>query len=118
MKVLYGFYRADSGEVRLDGRSFPVRSPHDARNLRIGMVFQDFVQVPALTVAENIALFLPDLPAVLDQEAILQRIEEISHRYGLAVDPRATVPATIGGRATEGGNPETSPGRCPNPHPG
>ena len=91
MKVLYGFYRADSGEVRLDGKSVPVRSPHDARKLRIGMVFQDFVQVPALTVAENIALFLPDLPAVLDKAAILKRIAEISVRYGLAVDPRARV---------------------------
>jgi simple sugar transport system ATP-binding protein len=91
MKVLYGFYRADSGEVQLDGKSAPIRSPHDARRLGIGMVFQDFVQVPALTVAENIALFLPDLPAVLDKVAILNRIGEVSHRYGLAVDPRATV---------------------------
>jgi len=91
MKVLYGFYRADSGEVRLDSKTVHIRSPHDARKLRIGMVFQDFVQVPALTVAENIALFLPDLPTVLDQLAILKRIREISHRYSLAVDPRATV---------------------------
>jgi len=71
------------GPARREDRSRFVL-PHDARNLRIGMVFQDFVQVRPLTVAENIALFLPDLPAVLDQEAILQRIEEISHRYGLA----------------------------------
>lgn len=91
MKVLYGFYRADSGEIRLDGRAIPIRSPHDARKLRIGMVFQDFVQVPALTVAENIALFLPDLPAVLDKSDILKRVEAISRRYGLAVDPHATV---------------------------
>jgi simple sugar transport system ATP-binding protein len=91
MKVLYGFYRADSGEVRLDGKTVHIRSPQDARKLRIGIVFQDFVQVPALTVAENIALFLPDLPAVLDRLAILKRIREISHRYSLAVDPLATV---------------------------
>jgi general nucleoside transport system ATP-binding protein len=91
MKVLYGFYHADSGEVRLDGKTVQIRSPNDARKLRIGMVFQDFVQVPALTVAENIALFLPDLPAVPDKLAILKRIGEISRRYGLAVDPQATV---------------------------
>ena len=71
MKVIYGFYRADSGEIRLDGRIVQIRSPHDARRLRIGMVFQDFVQVPAMSVAENIALFLPDLPAVLDKPGIL-----------------------------------------------
>ncbi|HXZ35459.1 MAG TPA: ABC transporter ATP-binding protein [Thermodesulfobacteriota bacterium] len=91
MKVLYGFYHADSGEVRLDGKTVHIRSPHDARRLRIGIVFQDFVQVPALTVAENIALFLPDLPVVLDKLDILKRIGEISHRYSLAVDPRAPV---------------------------
>jgi simple sugar transport system ATP-binding protein len=55
------------------------------------MVFQDFVQVPALTVTENIAFFLPDLPALLDQAEIRERIGEISQRYGLAVDPQATV---------------------------
>jgi ABC-type uncharacterized transport system ATPase subunit len=91
MKVLYGFYRADSGEIRLDGQAVQIRSPHDARKLRIGMVFQDFVQIPALTVADNIALFLPDLPFVLDKPGIARRIEEVSHRYGLDVDPRTLV---------------------------
>ena len=91
MKVLYGFYRADSGEIRVDGQAVQVRSPHDARKLRIGMVFQDFVQVPALTVAENIALFLPDLPFVLEKSGIAQRIEEVSRRYGLDADPRTLV---------------------------
>src|SRR5439155_21285969 len=61
MKILYGFYRADAGEIRLGGQPVRIRSPHDARRHRIGMVFQDFVQVPALSVAENVALFLPDL---------------------------------------------------------
>jgi ABC-type uncharacterized transport system ATPase subunit len=87
VKILYGFYRADAGEIRLEGKPVQIRSPHDARQLRIGMVFQDFVQVPALTVAENIALFLPDLPAVLDKAGMGKRIEEVSRRYGLEVDP-------------------------------
>ena len=91
MKILYGFYRADSGEIRLEGKPVQIRSPHDARQLRIGMVFQDFIQVPALTVAENIALFLPGLPAVLDKRGMAKRIEEISRRYGLEVDPRSLV---------------------------
>ena len=91
MKVLYGFYRADSGEIRLEGRPVQIRSPHDARELRIGMVFQDFVQVPAMTVAENVALFLPHLPFFLSRAGIDGRIEEISRRYGLDVDPRRLV---------------------------
>jgi ABC-type uncharacterized transport system ATPase subunit len=89
MKILYGFYQADSGRIELDGRTVRIHSPHDARKNRIGMVFQDFVQIPALTVAENIALFLPGLPAVLDKREIHRRIEELSRRYGFQVDPQA-----------------------------
>jgi simple sugar transport system ATP-binding protein len=89
MKILYGFYRADSGEIRLEGKEVHIRSPQDARRLRIGMVFQDFVQIPAMTVAENIALFLPELPAILNTAQLAGRIEGISGHYGLRVDPLA-----------------------------
>src|SRR5882672_3050960 len=91
MKVLYGFYRPDAGEVRLEGKPIQLQTPHDARRYRIGMVFQEMIQVPALTVAENVALFLPDLPAVMDRAAVGARIRETSERYGLAVDPAAPV---------------------------
>jgi ABC-type uncharacterized transport system ATPase subunit len=91
MKILYGFYRADSGEIQLNGQPVQVHSPHDARRFHIGMVFQDFILIPALSVAENIALFLPNLPAVLNKARMIGRIEEISERYGLRVDPRLPV---------------------------
>lgn len=91
VKILYGFYRADSGEIRLNGQPVQIRSPHDARRSRIGMVFQDFVQIPALSVAENIALFLPNLPAILDKARMIRRIKEVSERYGLQVDPYAPI---------------------------
>ena len=89
MKVLYGFYRPDAGEILQDGQPIRIRSPQDARRFRIGMVFQDFIQIAALTVAENIALFLPDLPFLLSREKLFRRIEEISKRYDLTVDPAA-----------------------------
>jgi simple sugar transport system ATP-binding protein len=91
MKILYGFYRADAGEIRLAGAPVLIRSPREARRLRIGMVFQELVQIPALTVTENIALFLPDLPAILDHPALHRRIEELSRRHDLALDPDAPV---------------------------
>ena len=91
MKVLYGFYRADSGEIRLRGHPADIRSPRDARELRIGMVFQTFTLIPAMTVAENIALFLPHLPALTNRAEITTRIEEVSRRYGLDVEPSAEV---------------------------
>src|SRR4030067_441364 len=47
MKALYGFYRADSGEIRLNGHPVQIRSPHAAKTFRIGMVFQDFTLIPA-----------------------------------------------------------------------
>jgi general nucleoside transport system ATP-binding protein len=91
MKVLYGFYRADAGEILVNGNPVSIRSPRDARRHRIGMVFQDFILIPALTVAENIALFLPDLPFILDSDSINKRIEELSERYALRVNPGAPV---------------------------
>ena len=63
MKILYGFYRADSGRSDLNGQPVQIHSPADARKLGIGMLFQDFSLIPALSVAENIALFLEDLKA-------------------------------------------------------
>ncbi len=91
MKILYGFYRADSGEIRLKGQPVQIRSPHDAKRLRIGMVFQDFTLIPAMTVAENILLFLPSLPVILNRGQMIGQIEEISKRFDLQVDPSAFV---------------------------
>lgn len=91
MKILYGFYRADAGQVLVNGQPVTIQSPHDARALRIGMVFQDFTLIPALSVAENLALFLPHLPPVLNRSQIVGRIQEVSKRYDLQVDPHAPV---------------------------
>lgn len=91
MKILYGFYRADSGEIRLNGQPLQIRTPHDARTAGIGMVFQDFTLIPAFTVAENIALFLPGLKAVMDLGEISSRIREVASHYDLDIDADAHV---------------------------
>jgi len=91
MKILFGFYRADEGEIQLNGQSIFIHSPRDARAIRIGMVFQDLNLIPAFSVAENIALFLPDLKTVLNPKEIDQRINEISKQYGLEVNPQTLV---------------------------
>ncbi|MGD2155617.1 MAG: ABC transporter ATP-binding protein [Anaerolineales bacterium] len=91
MKILYGFYQADAGSILHRGRPYTIRSPLDARVIQIGMVFQELNLIPAFSVAENIALFLPDLPAVLNAKEIAARIREISKRYNLEVEPDALV---------------------------
>jgi simple sugar transport system ATP-binding protein len=91
MKILYGFYQADSGQIKLNGKLIPIKSPHDARNFQIGMVFQEFTLIPAFNVLENIALFLPDLQPVYKQKEVAERITAVSERYGLHVDPFALV---------------------------
>jgi ABC-type uncharacterized transport system ATPase subunit len=91
VKTLYGYYRPDEGELFLDGKRVEIKSPADARRLGIGLVFQQFTLIPALTVAENVALFLPDLRVVLRPDDIAERIRETAVRYGLAVDPAPRV---------------------------
>jgi ABC-type uncharacterized transport system ATPase subunit len=91
VKILYGFYQADSGTIKYRGERVHIKSPRDARALQIGMVFQSFNLIPAFTVAENIALFYPDLKEVFDLGSIAQLIESISERYNLLVDPMAMV---------------------------
>jgi simple sugar transport system ATP-binding protein len=91
MKVLYGFYQPDSGQILRQGRAVRIRSPQDARRQQIGLVFQSLNLIPAMTVAENVALFLPDLAAVYDPAAVQQRLARFSEQYGLAVNPAALV---------------------------
>src|SRR3954447_23721420 len=56
MRIAYGFYSADSGDVVVDGQVHHFESPHDAIALGIGMVHQHFMLVEPMTVAENIVL--------------------------------------------------------------
>jgi len=87
VKVVYGYLRPEEGEIVVDGHRVPIESPADARRLGIGLVFQQFTLIPALTVAENVALSLPELPRVLPHRSIARQIQETGRRYDLAVDP-------------------------------
>jgi simple sugar transport system ATP-binding protein len=95
MKILYGLYRPDSGEILLDGERVEIRDPRDAVSRGIGMVHQHFTLIPPLTVAENIVLGAElrggALGVSLDLEGAAKATEELSERYGLRVDPRARV---------------------------
>ena len=87
MKILYGFYRLDAGNIYFNGNPVRIKTPADARQLNIGMVFQVLNLIPAMSVLENIALFLKDLPAAYNPAKLRKRIIEFSAKYGLAVNP-------------------------------
>jgi len=91
VKCLYGYYRKDSGEIQIDGVPVELRSPEEARRHAIGMVFQNLTLIPALSVVENVALFLADLPALPDLKQIARQLEALGERYHLQVDPWAQV---------------------------
>jgi ABC-type uncharacterized transport system ATPase subunit len=84
MHIAYGLVRPDNGQVRLDGIVRRLASPRDARKLGLGMVHQHFTAVPALTVAENVALAAGW--AVRPAE-LRERTRELSDRVGLPLDP-------------------------------
>lgn len=91
MKILYGLYRPDEGEIRLRGEPVVITSPADAIARRIGMIHQHFMLVPTLTVAENVALGLPGRRGLADMRPIRRRLTEVSERYGLRIDPDAYI---------------------------
>ncbi len=91
MKILYGYYRPDAGSIVIDGFPADIGSPAEARKLGVGMVFQNFMLIPALTVRENIALAMPDLGALPNWSDISRRIRDVSDRYGFGVDSEAPV---------------------------
>jgi len=88
MRILYGLYQPDEGEILLDGRPVRLHSPADSIRHGIGMIHQHFMLVPTLTVAENVALGLASSRGlVLDTDRVAKRIGELSASYGLHVDP-------------------------------
>jgi ABC-type uncharacterized transport system ATPase subunit len=92
MKVLYGLYAPDEGEILLNGEKVEIHSPTDAINLGIGMIHQHFMLVESLTVVENVALGLPSSRGPLtDLDHVSKRIRELAGIYGLQVDPDAYV---------------------------
>src|SRR5882757_6386493 len=92
MRIAYGFYTADSGDIIIDGQVRQIRTPHDAIALGIGMVHQHFMLVEPMTVAENIVLGAePGNAASLDLKKAADEIRKVSDEFKLAVDPDATI---------------------------
>lgn len=93
MKILNGLYSPTSGEIFYKGEKTTISTPTVAANLGIGMVYQHFMLVDTLTVAENMVLgFEPKQCGVFfDLKTARKKVKEVSERYGLNIDPDAKV---------------------------
>ncbi|MBQ3107188.1 MAG: ATP-binding cassette domain-containing protein, partial [Firmicutes bacterium] len=105
MNILMGLYTPDEGKIFINNQEVVFKSPSDAFACGIGMVHQQYMLVPNLTVTENIALGLSQMKndqkgsaverlkkaAKLDLAAVRRHIVAISEHYGLAVDPDAYI---------------------------
>ena len=88
MKTLYGAHRPDEGAIRVAGEEVTFKSPRDAIEHGIGMVFQHFMLADNLTVWENVVLGNePGTRWSLDRDGARRRLADISRQYGLGVDP-------------------------------
>lgn len=92
MKIAYGFYNADGGEILIDDKPVNIRNPHDAIANGIGMVHQHFMLVDTMTVAENIVLGAETgSAAALDIEKANADIKTLSDDLKLNIDPKAVI---------------------------
>ena len=92
MKIVYGFFNPDEGEILFAGKPVTIRNPHDAIALRIGMVHQHFMLVDNMTVAENIILGAETGSAAsLDLDKANAAIRKLSDDLRLNIDPQALI---------------------------
>lgn len=92
MRIAYGFYTPDAGEIRIDGQRWEIRNPHDAIALGIGMVHQHVMLVEPMTVVENIVLGAePGSALAIDLTSAAERIRTLSQELELSVDPLARI---------------------------
>jgi simple sugar transport system ATP-binding protein len=93
MSVLYGMYKADEGDIVIDGVTQVFNSPADAIAAGIGMVHQHFMLVPVFTVAENVVLGVEPTGKFgkLNIDEARRMVREISDKYNLDLDPDAVI---------------------------
>ncbi len=91
MKILYGIYQPDEGEIHIRGKRVVIPSPLRAIQLGVGMVHQHFMLVQPLQVIENIVLARQTSKILLDLDDAAERVKRIAEEYRLLVDPRARI---------------------------
>lgn len=91
VNIIFGLYTADSGEILWKGEKADFSSPKEAISAGIGMVQQHFSLVNKMTVLDNVILNLQGNAFVLDRKAAKERLQKLSEKYGLHVNPDALI---------------------------
>jgi ABC-type uncharacterized transport system ATPase subunit len=91
MKMLYGVHAIDGGTIWMEDQPVSLHPPSLARAHGVSMVFQDFRLVTALSVLENISLAVLNKGFLLNSKELRKKINEVSVRYQIAVDPDAYI---------------------------
>jgi general nucleoside transport system ATP-binding protein len=97
VKCLMGYYRADAGQILVDGHQRVILHPRDAHALGLGMVYQHFTLVPQMTVAENFLLGRERLPAIIDWGSEHAALDAFMARMPFRLDPRRLVATLAAG---------------------
>lgn len=93
MNILFGLYRPDAGEIRINGAAATIATPADAIALGVGMVHQHAHVVERHSVLENLLIGWPARGSKLDQTGLRRRLGEIAQAYGLELPPDRLVAA-------------------------
>ena len=93
MNIIMGLYQPDEGKIFINGQEVQLKTPNDAFDCGIGMVHQQYMLVPNMTVLENIALGMKNSwkGIKVDLQMVREKVTEISEKYGLKVDPDAYI---------------------------
>lgn len=83
MKILYGLYQSDSGQILIEGKEHKIRTPKDAMDAGISMIQQHFSLVPAHTVTENI--ILGNCRGRIDYRAMEKQIQDLADQYDFRI---------------------------------
>ncbi|MNJ92812.1 Ribose import ATP-binding protein RbsA [compost metagenome] len=92
MKILFGLYEADSGEIFVNGQAVQLKNPTDAMNAGIGMVHQHFMLAEPVTALDNILLQKEGSAFErLDRAGEKKKLETLAERYGFDIDLEARI---------------------------
>jgi simple sugar transport system ATP-binding protein len=97
VKCMMGYYRADSGVVRVDGVAQQIRSPQQSRALGLGMVYQHFTLVPQMSVAENLVLGRAEIPRAIDWKSEHRALSAFMRAMPFKLDPAQSVASLSAG---------------------